>query len=240
VGTSDFSDVYALSNIPLLNGQPDSSHLLVLSQESGKIVEVDRSGNVYSTLTITSDPGNPLTVPAQTHEGVAMDWAGNLYVVSEMGGGDFDHPQLWVYSRSTADNLAPTAVALTNQVNSLAENTSTAGPVKVADVAITDDGLGTNNLTVSGADASFFQVDSTGLYIKAGTVLDFETKASYAVTVNVDDPSIGARPECLDEASAETSRTLSTRLRVNPSFSFPKSRPGRAGTAFRSRPTGSR
>ena len=65
----------------------------------------------------------------------------------------------------------------------------------MADVAITDDGLGTNNLTVTGADASFFEVDSNGLYIKAGTVLDFETKTSYGVTVNVDDPGLGATPD---------------------------------------------
>ncbi len=194
-GTTDFSDVYSLANIPLLNGQPDGSHLIIISQESGKIVEVDRSGNVYSALTITADPGNPLSVPDQTHEGVTMDRAGNLYVVSENGGGDSDHPQLWVYARSTATNLAPTALVLSNQVNSLPENSSTAARIKVADVSVTDDGLGTNNLSLTGADANFFQVDSTGLYIKAGTVLDFETKASYAVTVNVDDLSVGATPD---------------------------------------------
>src|SRR5262249_11685134 len=56
---ADFADVFALSNLTSLSGQPDSTHILVLSQESGKIVETDRSGNIYSTLTIVSDPGNP-------------------------------------------------------------------------------------------------------------------------------------------------------------------------------------
>jgi uncharacterized protein YjiK len=191
----DFADIYALSNIPSLKGQPDSSHLLVLSQESGKIVEVDRAGNVYGSLTIVSSPGNPLSVADQQHEGLTMDSAGNLYVVSENGGGDFDHPQLWVYAPSSAANLAPSAVALTNQVTSIAENTNTAARIKVADIAITDDGLGTNNLSVSGADAAFFEVDSSGLYIKAGTKLDFETRTSYSVVVNVDDPAVGNAPD---------------------------------------------
>ena len=45
---ADFSDVFALSNLPDLNGQPDSSHLLIISQESGQIINVDRAGKVYS------------------------------------------------------------------------------------------------------------------------------------------------------------------------------------------------
>ncbi len=186
--------MFALSNLPTLTG-PDASHLLVLSQEAGRIVNVDRAGAVSSALTIVSDPGNPLSVADQSHEGVAMDDDGRLYVASEGGGGDADHPQLWVYAPSTAPNRAPTAVALTDQVQSVAENTSTATRLKVADVAIADDGLGTNNLTLSGPDAGFFEVDASGLYIKAGTVLDYETKRSYSVTVAVDDPSVGSTPD---------------------------------------------
>ncbi len=191
----DFADVFALSNLSFLAGQTDSSHLLILSQESGKIINVDRSGNVYSSLSIQTDAGNPLDVPAQQHEGVTMDNNGYLYVVSENGGGDFDHPQLWVYAPSASLNQAPTALALNNQTAAILENTSTTVRIKVADVAVTDDGLGTNNLTLAGADAAFFEVDSTGLYIKAGTALDFETKSSYSVTVNVDDTSVGSTPD---------------------------------------------
>lgn len=193
-GLSDFSDVFALSNLSSLTG-PDRSHLLLLSQEAGKIVNIDRSGIISSSLTIVSDPGNPLSVADQTHEGVAMDPDGFLYVVSEDGGGDIDHPQLWVYAPSGAPNQAPTAVTLTRQVNSVAENTSTTSRLKVADVVVSDDGLGTNNLSVTGPDARFFEVDSTGLYVRAGTSLDYETKLSYNVSVTVDDPTVGASPD---------------------------------------------
>ena len=192
----DFADVYALSNLSSLSG-PDSSHLLVLSQESGKIVNIDRSGNIYSSLTIVSDPGNPLSIVDQQHEGLTMDNNGFLYVVSENGGGDINHPQLWVYAPSSVPNQAPTAVVLNNPVNAIAENTNTATRLKVADIAITDDGLGTNNLTVTGDDANFFEVDSTGLYIKAGTTLDYETKTSYSVIVNVDDITVGSTPDAI-------------------------------------------
>lgn len=210
----DFADVYALSNLSSLSGA-DSSHLLVLSQESGKIVNIDRSGNIYSSLTIASDPGNPLSIPDQQHEGLTMDKDGFLYVVSENGGGDINHPQLWVYAPSSVANQAPTAVALNNAVTAIAENTSTTTRIKVADIAITDDGLGTNNLTVTGTDANFFEVDSNGLYIKAGTVLDYETKTSYGVTVNVDDTTVGNTPD------ASANFTLAVTNVVNETPSLP-------------------
>jgi uncharacterized protein YjiK len=193
VGTADLSDVYALANVPSLTGA-EASHLLVISQESGRVVEVDRTGTVDSTLTIQGDADNPLSVPAQTHEGVTMDTDGNLYVVNE-GGGGTDRPQLWVYAPSSVPNQAPTAVALDRATTTLAENTSTANRLKVADVTVADDGLGTNALTVTGPDAAAFEVDNTGLYLKAGTTLDFETQASYTVSVVADDATVGLSPD---------------------------------------------
>ncbi|MEI7928416.1 MAG: SdiA-regulated domain-containing protein, partial [Verrucomicrobiales bacterium] len=195
IGTLDVSDVFAMSNLPALNGTSESSHLLVISQESGQVVNCDRSGNVYSRLTISADPGSVLTVPDMTMEGVCMDRSGNLYIANENGGGDANHPQLWVYAPSTATNVAPTAVALQNPTNSIPENTSTAADVKLADIIITDDGLGVNNLTVSGADAASFSIVGTSLFLKAGTTLNSTAKPTYAVTVNVDDTSAGSTPD---------------------------------------------
>jgi hypothetical protein len=78
---------------------------------------------------------------------------------------------------------------------SLAENTSTATRIKVGNIIISDDALGTNNLTVSGADASFFEISGKELYLKAGTNLDYETKTSYSINVNVDDTTVGSTPD---------------------------------------------
>jgi uncharacterized protein YjiK len=199
-GLADFSDVFALSNLTTLTGA-DKTHLLILSQEAGKIVNVDRTGVVSSSLTIAGDANNPLTVPNQSHEGLAMDNDGKLYVVSEEGGGDVGHPQLWVYGPTgTGANQAPTGVTLTNQVATIAETASTASRVKVADVSDTDDGTGTNSLALTGADASSFEVDASGLYLKAGTVLNRITKPSYNVAVTVDDTSVGATPDATSPA----------------------------------------
>ncbi len=92
-------------------------------------------------------------------------------------------------------NEAPTAVTLTNTTTTLAENTSTTTRIKVADINISDDALGTETITLSGADAASFEVDANVLYLKAGTALNFESKSSYGVTVNVDDTTVGNTPD---------------------------------------------
>jgi len=210
LGLTDIADVYALSNLPGLTGS-QKYNLLVLSQEEGVIVNVDRSGAIASSLTIT-DAGNPQPVADQGHEGIAMDGNGVLYIVSENGGGDVNHPQLWVYAPSLVPNQPPTDVVLTNQTSSLPENTNTSARLRVANVNVTDDQLGTNVLGVTGADAAAFEADPSGLYVKAGTVLDFEAKSTYNVTVTVDDVSAGTTPD----ASANFTLTLTDVVNEEP------------------------
>ncbi len=214
-GLTDIADVFALSNLTALGGLTQSGNILLLSQEDGRIVNIDRAGNIASSLTIASPPGNPLTVADQGHEGLTVGADGTLYIVSENGGGDSNSPQLWVYQPSALPNAAPTAVALTGAVTTLAENTSTTARLKVADITITDDGIGNNALSLTGVDAAFFEIAAGSLYIRAGTVLDFETRSSYAVTVNVDDTSIGATPD----ATAGYSLTLTDVVNENPTAS---------------------
>lgn len=195
LGVTDLADVFALSNIPGLTNQPQASHLILISQENARVLNVDRSGNIHSTLQIVADFGSTITAPDQQHEGLTMDTNGILYVVNENGGGNIDYPELWVYAPSALPNQPPTALLLTNTVNSIAENTSTAAAIKVADLFVVDEGLGTNLLTVSGPDAASFQITGTALQIKPGTVLDFETKTNYTVTINVDDVTVGTAPD---------------------------------------------
>ena len=94
-------------------------------------------------------------------------------------------------------NAAPTGIIFSNTTTSIAENSSTTTRLKVADITITDDGQGTNTLSLSGTDAALFEIDTTTntLYLKANIVLDYETKSSYSVSVNVDDAAIGSTPD---------------------------------------------
>ena len=96
-------------------------------------------------------------------------------------------------------NEAPTAVALTGAISSLNENTSTTTRIKLADIAVTDDALGTNTLSLSGTDAAKFEIEGTELFLKAGVVLDHEVRNSYAVTVAAQDASLsGSTPVSTD------------------------------------------
>lgn len=87
----ELSDVFALSVLPAALTGADAGNLLVLSLGSNRIWEVSRGGSILSQLALDG------TSAAQT-EGVAMDFAGNLYVVNENGGGSSAVPQMWVYA----------------------------------------------------------------------------------------------------------------------------------------------
>ncbi len=91
-------------------------------------------------------------------------------------------------------NQAPTAIALSNPVTDLAENSVIGDGIKVGDIAVTDDALGTNELSLTGADAESFEIRGTELFY-IGANPDFETKNQYQVTVNVDDETVGDTPD---------------------------------------------
>ena len=59
--------------------------------------------------------------------------------------------------------------SLTTSLTALPETSDTSRRIKVADIAISDDALGSNVITLEGADASSFEVDGTELFLKAGT-----------------------------------------------------------------------
>ncbi len=118
--------------------------------------------------------------------------AGHSYLITvratDSGGLTFDKQ----FTITITDvNESPTAVTLTPASLTLPENYSTSSAVAVSTIAVTDDALGTNNLTLSGTDAGNFEIVGNQLRLKAGVVLDFEAKSSFSVTVNVDDTAVG-------------------------------------------------
>ena len=71
---------------------------------------------------------------------------------------------------------SPTKIELTNAVTSLPENAVTSSRKLMGNIVITDDALGTNDVTLSGTDAASFEVAGSELFLKAGVTLDYETK----------------------------------------------------------------
>ena len=84
-------------------------------------------------------------------------------------------------------NEAPTAVVLANVRPSLPENTPTFQRLKVADVVVRDDALGTNTLSLAGPDAAAFEISGTSLFLRAGSVLNRAIKPNLSITINARD-----------------------------------------------------
>ncbi len=100
----------------------------------------------------------------------------------------------------TSSNTAPTAVTLDPVAGALPENADTHASLKIADIHVTDaDGVGSNELSLAGADAALFEIVAGAggpeLHLRAGTVLDFETAPHLDVQVLVDDPTVGTTPD---------------------------------------------
>ncbi|SDK25260.1 MULTISPECIES: VCBS domain-containing protein [Bradyrhizobium] len=166
------------------------------------VAENSSNGLVVGTLTATDpDAGDTATFSLTDSAGGRFAISGGNLVVN--GPIDYETTQsLQVTVRVTDSgglsydknftigvidvNEAPTAVVLSNQVTSTAEN---GGDVKVADIAVTDDALGTNTLSLSGADASSFSIvaGAGGPELHFIGSANFEAKASYDVTVNAND-----------------------------------------------------
>ncbi len=145
----------------------------------------------------TIDAGGALRfTSAQSFEAPGDADGDNIYdvvvQVSDNAGG-FDTQALAV--RIMDVNEAPTAVVLANPMTTLQENSVIpGGGVKVGDIVVTDDALGTEVLSLGGPDAAFFQIVGTELFY-IGPSPDFESKASYQVNVLVDDATVGATPD---------------------------------------------
>ncbi len=86
-------------------------------------------------------------------------------------------------------------VVLSPNTFGLDENTSVPTDRLMSVISITNDGQVIDTLSLSGPDAASFKLIGTQLFLKAGAVLDYETKSSYVVRVNVDNLTLGSVPK---------------------------------------------
>jgi len=152
--------------------------------------------------------------------GIALDYETNasldvtVQVDDALLGSTFEDSK--ALSIPVTDVNEPPSVALANTLTRLAEDASTATPIKVADILLTDDALGAEAFSLSGDDAALFEIVGSELFLRAGTVLDAETNASLDATVEVDDDALGSSFE--DSVSLAISIT---NVNEKPAITFP-------------------
>ncbi len=169
-----------LAGITAVAFDPDNAVLVYsLTDDAGGAFQIDPTSGVVSVSDPSKlnyealGPSKSLAVTVQASDGVEVATQTFAIAVADV-------------------NEAPTALAFSNALAALAENASTAARRKIADITITDDAIGTETITLTGADAARFEVFDGDLYLKAGATLDFETNPSLDVTVNVDDTTLGS------------------------------------------------
>lgn len=91
-------------------------------------------------------------------------------------------------------NEAPT-LEIVELVNELSEDTPAPATIKLADLVVSDDGVGVTVLELIGGDIASFEIRDSALFLRETVSLDFETTASLTVEVGVDDPALGTGPE---------------------------------------------
>lgn len=79
LGLLTLSDVQTLSPVDALAGTPAADNLLILSLRSNRVVEVDRDGNVLSSMDLAGITPNDI-------EGVTVDHLGTIYLAAEDSG----------------------------------------------------------------------------------------------------------------------------------------------------------
>jgi CSLREA domain-containing protein len=139
------------------------------------------------TQTIPLLPGSPAIDAGDNADPPATDQRGYQRIVNS-------HIDMGAVEYGAVLDEPPT-VDLTNTVTVLPENTDTTTRIKIADIVVTDDAVGTNMLSLSGKDAGVFEIDGDVLYLKAGASLDHEMHRQLDVTVEVNDATVGATPD---------------------------------------------
>ena len=121
LGVGDIADVFALSNLTNLIGAL-SDNLIVVSQESARLVETDRSGNVLSTFNLSTllTGSDSLSAQDMQFEGITMDRQGYIYLTTENGGGDISKPQMFVLAPRSPLGAVPEPATWAMMIGGLA------------------------------------------------------------------------------------------------------------------------
>ncbi len=191
------------------------------------VLSFTNDGLTMGNIAISTNIGGVLTLTSALSAATKAEWQAALRSVNYLNSSEnpttTDRSVEFVISDGTLSsntltstisiagvNDAPNLVTLSPTTASLAENSSTVSSTTLATIAVTDVDSGTNSLSLSGTDAAFFEIVGNELRLVAGTVLDFETKSSYDVTVEVNDAAVGGTVDASQSFTLTLTNVLDT------------------------------
>jgi T1SS-143 domain-containing protein len=184
-GTNDAPTAIALSNNAVSENQAGA---LI-----GKLTTTDIDVGDTHSYTVSDNRfvvvGDELRLRSDASLDYETERSINLTVTSKDSGNLTTEQAFTVQVKDV--NEAPTAVTFSSVTSSIAENTAVNGGIKVAVLGAVDDALGNETFSLTGADASSFEVRNGNQLYYIGKSPDFEAKLSYSVVVNVNDPTVG-------------------------------------------------
>jgi hypothetical protein len=147
-----------------------------------------------SRFSINSATGELILVSAPNFEVPTDNGSNNVYNVNvRVTDGTLTDTQAIAVTVTNVNE--PPSMTVTQTVFTLSEDAATSPPIEIGTITISDDALGTNSLTLTGADASSFQiVAGNKLRLKAGTSLNANTHPVLSVTINLSDSSLSGSP----------------------------------------------
>ena len=148
-------------------------------------------GTDASSFSINNSTGQLQTSAALDYETKAS-YAVTVSVSDGNGGGDSINVTINVTDvDEQPTNSVPTFTEGTSTTRSVAENTASGQNIGAPVTATDADTSDTLTYTLGGTDASSFSINNSTGQLQTSAALDYETKASYAVTVSVSDGNGG-------------------------------------------------
>ena len=185
----------------LFDREPDQAGL---DFWSGVIAAGAELGDILLEIIKGASEADQLVLDAKTD--VAEHWVAQAREATDYALNDevIEVSREALEAANTDEEAAPDGIALTNLYFQsaphvlltptdmpLSSNATLLGSQKVADIVINDDGLGSNTLGLSGADADSFEIQDDALFLKQGDALDFGANGQLDVVVTVDDTGRG-------------------------------------------------
>ncbi len=204
-GNSGSGGTQTDSKTETLNIQIPNAAPVISSGATGSVAENAATSTVVYTAAATDADNDSITYSLTGTDAASFSIDGSTGAVTLQNSANYEVKNSYsiTVNATDASHATPTSKAVTISVtdvneaptdlalsaNSVAENTSTVSALTIGALSSTDPDTG-NTFTysiVGGVDQTSFQISGSDLQFKAGTVLDYETKNSYAVTVRTTD-----------------------------------------------------